>query len=83
MDCLVHGVAKSRTRLSDFHDSSQACPGCLHRVATGGSLRSAWQVWPHVADSFRRWSPGGIWVGRLLGPEGMEGEAARPEQTAR
>ena len=57
MDCLVHWVAKSQTRLSDLRVSSQACPGCLHRVATGGSLRSAWQVWPHVAAGIQRWSP--------------------------
>ena len=25
MDCLVHGVAKSRTRLSDFHYHSHDC----------------------------------------------------------
>ena len=26
MDCMVHGVAKSQTRLSDFHFSSRCFP---------------------------------------------------------
>ena len=25
MDCIVHGVAKSRTRLSDFHFTHSCC----------------------------------------------------------
>ena len=27
MDCIVHGVAKSRTRLSDFHSLTRSARG--------------------------------------------------------
>ena len=37
MDCVVHGVAKSRTRLSDFHfHFSHESPVCVY------TLISAW-----------------------------------------
>ena len=54
MDCIVHGVAKSRTRLSDFHfkHSSLFVSSVQVQRYTGGSLWSSlliselFNVWP-------------------------------------
>ena len=42
MDCIVHGVAKSRTRLSDFHFLRGSCSGSLsgHPAFTNSPVNS-------------------------------------------
>ena len=48
MDCIVHGVAKSRTRLSDFHFCINKVrypswpPHCTLRVSRGLDLIAYW-----------------------------------------
>ena len=44
MDCIVHGVAKSQTRLSDFHSQvpSQAQLGWGSGFKVGTSSRGSW-----------------------------------------
>ena len=37
MDCIVHGVAKSQTRLSDFHFTSLRW--CIRNMWKGGGMR--------------------------------------------
>ena len=43
MDCTVHGVAKSRTRLSDFH--SLTWPESNSHLAVGGDGGSPPELW--------------------------------------
>ena len=81
MDCLVPGVAESWTRLSDFHVTSQACSGCLQsghmrilEVSLAGGASRGLRL--SQVETQR-----GFGWGRLLGPEGMEGEAVRTEET--
>ena len=51
MDCIVHGVTKSRTRLSDFHFTSNAAdvgliPGCKTKIPhASGQLKPAYCDW--------------------------------------
>ena len=53
MDCVVHGVAKSRTRLSDFHSHAFLPPkGVLRRhTPTSSQVRVIWTL----KDSFCLW----------------------------
>ena len=56
MDCIVHGVSKSRTRLSDFHFHSD--PKAVLKTLLCGCLGSYWQlsgVWRGLASS-SQWS---------------------------
>ena len=39
MDCIVHGVAKSRTQLNDFHSHSPQC-SCLENPMDRGAWRA-------------------------------------------
>ena len=42
MDCIVRGVAKTQTRLSDFHLTSLQCPLCGIKEHAAGSVYFRW-----------------------------------------
>ena len=45
MDCIVHGVAKSQTRLSDFHTSGYGgLVELTHKGNCGRKCQSSWAL---------------------------------------
>ena len=77
MDRIVHGVTKSRTRLSDFHSFTALICCCLVRMPTsaGRGLPLLWTPRTGVVlsssmglESSPSSFPGGIWVRWVLVP---------------
>ena len=77
MDCIVHGVAESRTRLSDFHSFTALICCCLVRMPTsaGRGPPPLWSPGTGVAlasslglEGSPCSFPGGIWVRRVSVP---------------
>ena len=67
MDCTVHGVAKSRIQLSDFHFTSTfmlkspiVTRAALKRLTLDQKLNSAWMMGECVAWGWRRRLMGGL-----------------------
>ena len=62
MDCIVHGVTKSRTRLSNFHFHLLPSPvTCTIGCCCFGSISS------FFLEFFLHWSPGAYWATTDLG----------------
>ena len=50
MDCIVHGVTKSRTQLSEFHFSSLTAV-CTHHCLYHDLVSTHWELGPSHAFS--------------------------------
>ena len=66
MDCIVHGISKSRTWLSDFH-----FPFYFFWILTGPSQDRCWEKSSNVVKSSKElWAPAGLFffgvTGKLL-----------------